>query len=314
MAANGLQPFPPYGNLARAYAEQIRSPRPPLDFRDAEDWRSFIGRLVSEINRVLWPSWDYDTGTWVNEDREKMIALTEADFSILDSFGYEPPALAREVHVTGAVAWVGTHEAFFEDEDATLLGARAPLYASTMPAFMAKGFPRRLDKALSAKVGTASMQVKHSLQRPRAYQVALLMGRSHFQWTTGATSMSPSMSSGHSLQGLLMTAGAVDMALSEGIELPEPTIQGLEQFAVDVGDRRVWAGIHYPSDNIASWIVAAHLGSAVLQHARARSLVVNAVLTRSEVWARLSAAEEDHPVLGEALQAARDALSTLGTE
>lgn len=122
------------------------------------------------------------------------------------------------------------------------------------------------------------------------------------------------MSSGHSLQGLLMTAGAVDMALSEGIELQEPDIQGLEQFAVDVGDRRVWAGIHYPSDNIASWIVAANVGASVLQHARARSFLVNAVLKRSEVWTKLCATAEHHSVLGEALQATRDALSALGSE
>jgi len=33
----------------------------------------------------------------------------------------------------------------------------------------------------------------------------------------------------------------------------------LQQFTVDVGDRRVFAGVHYPSDNLASWFTALNL-------------------------------------------------------
>jgi hypothetical protein len=41
------------------------------------------------------------------------------------------------------------------------------------------------------------------------------------------------------------------------------TAQGADdvfrQFVIDVGDRRVFAGVHYPSDNLASWYVAMRL-------------------------------------------------------
>jgi membrane-associated phospholipid phosphatase len=62
---------------------------------------------------------------------------------------------------------------------------------------------------------------------------------------------SPSAISGHAFQGLMGCLAAY-------LEFPEVTAYraDLVKLAVDIGDRRVLAGIHYPSDNAMSWWVA----------------------------------------------------------
>lgn len=292
----GIEVFPPYGTLARPYAAQILQPRVPDHYTANADWAEFMSDTVAEINAVLWPTWDYSACQWTAPDHERMLALTQADFAVLDTIGFDPPALSRNVLSPDGVAWLTTQEAFFLDEDADDLGVRAPTYTASMQSSFAQGFSERMRSALRAKVGTASMEAKARLQRPRAYQISAMLGL-EFSWTTGASSMSPSMSSGHSLQGLLMTAGAIDMWLEAGNEISDSTIGGLEQFAVDVGDRRVYAGIHYPSDNLASWLIAARLAPHVLRTETAKAFVANAVLERSEVWKLLVAATGSQPVL-----------------
>jgi hypothetical protein len=36
-------------------------------------------------------------------------------------------------------------------------------------------------------------------------------------------------------------------------------LQDMRRFLIDTGDRRVFAGLHYPSDNVGSWFVAMRL-------------------------------------------------------
>ena len=62
----------------------------------------------------------------------------------------------------------------------------------------------------------------------------------------------------------------------------------LLQLAVDIGDRRVFAGIHYPSDAIASWIVVKTLADHVFRNSEVKGLLLEAIKTRSEVYAKLS--------------------------
>lgn len=297
MRKQGLIDFPPYGALARPYAEQINHPRSPGDFPEPGSWESFVDECVDEVAALLWPRWNYASASWIDPNLDAMLALTTADFAIFAELGYSPSPLEAPVNSSEAVAWIGSHKPFFEEEDGAGMGSRAALYSSSMPHALAHEFSLRMDEARRAKVGTASMQVKHQLQRPRAYQVAALLGISDFQWTTGATSMSPSMSSGHCLQGLLMTIGAVDLAIAQGHSFDAGTLEGLEQFAADVGDRRVYAGIHYPSDNIASWMLAALIGDRVLSSEQSRASLRSAVLNRSEVWKRLKTASTEHLVL-----------------
>jgi hypothetical protein len=65
----------------------------------------------------------------------------------------------------------------------------------------------------------------------------------------------------------------------------------LAQYMVDIGDRRVFAGVHYPSDNIASWIMALSLMPEVYADpVRIEGFVRKAIFERSRVFQMISAA------------------------
>jgi hypothetical protein len=57
--------------------------------------------------------------------------------------------------------------------------------------------------------------------------------------------------SGHAAQGLL---GITSAWVQESDEVKNQSSARAMQLAVDFGDRRVMAGVHYPSDNFASWV------------------------------------------------------------
>ena len=59
--------------------------------------------------------------------------------------------------------------------------------------------------------------------------------------------------SGHAFQGLF---GCLNVHLEFGQKMDAREKGDLLNLAVDIGDRRVIAGIHYPSDNAMSWRVA----------------------------------------------------------
>ena len=107
--------------------------------------------------------------------------------------------------------------------------------------------PHLLQLGLHRKVGTFALQIKERLQRPRAYQVALIQGRAGFLHRPAATADTPSMCSGHCLQGSLAGCRVFD---SDARRMTNRSIEILQQFTVDIGDRRVFAGVHYPSDNL----------------------------------------------------------------
>lgn len=304
-----IHSFPPYGALARPYAQQISDPVAPIDFSthggDRDEWLKWIEETVALINSCLWPSWNYREQCWISQSIEMMNDLTLADFSILRGFlesNYLESTLPLSV-----VAWRARHLEFFLDEDQDRIGRRLGEYSSELPASVIP-YDRWIAEIFRTKIGYTSMHLKYHLQRPRAYQVATLVGADWFTWNLGATSMSPSMSSGHALQGLLLAAGTFEGLLQKGVALSSEAKVGLAQFGVDIGDRRVFAGIHYPSDNIASWIAVGRLAKKVFHRRETREFIHFAVTERSEVYKRVAGALSQHPVLIPSLSALDGAL------
>ena len=66
--------------------------------------------------------------------------------------------------------------------------------------------PRIMAWSLGAKAGTAAVQFKTVLQRPRAYQMSFLWGIEDYIYLRAATADSPSICSGHSYEGTMMVA------------------------------------------------------------------------------------------------------------
>jgi hypothetical protein len=298
--------FPPYGQFARVYAESVDPAslapsawRPELPNPDREksflEWRDETVRL---INETLWPSWDEAGLKWVDANFDRMKELTEADFR-----GFEPllaeGALDKRPSTPVSAASIPTHRQYFLDEDTAKLGERYFFYDTTLPSTELDLFLSDLRDTLRQKAGSISIQIKTIVQRPRAYQVAKLMGRTH-HFELAATSMTSSMSSGHCFQGCLAVAGIYAAWLQRGYAPSGEQLVALGQFGVDIGDRRVFAGVHYPSDNLSSWIMDLRLVDEVCPDRRVGRFLAQAIVGQSRVFALLKESRE--AVYGDAIQ------------
>lgn len=123
----------------------------------------------------------------------------------------------------------------------------------------------------------AFFSIKNDFQRPRPWTTAMSFRLDDFVWDKAEswlhTGIHPAFPSGHCFQGILHGVNALnewnlaaksgekdDTEASNSISPPSPdALNALQQYSVDWGDRRVFAGVHYLTDNIASWVLAVQL-------------------------------------------------------
>ncbi|MEM6550286.1 MAG: hypothetical protein AAF713_21490 [Pseudomonadota bacterium] len=144
------------------------------------------------------------------------------------------------------------------------------------------------------RIAPAIFDIKDYLQRPRPYTAAMALGVEGFHWVTANgfthTGVHPSLLSGHCIQGILGGCAVFEALLEDNAEI-EPNLRAMiQQYMVDWGDRRVFAGVHYMTDNIGSWTLARkvipHLFSGADQ---IEALAVDAIVGRSRVFADIVA-------------------------
>lgn len=268
---------------------------PPRDWRGTEPWPQWRGKVVDLIAQALWPRYDRATG-WQGAATTRMLDLTRADFTLLQALrpvhqqqtpigtGTTPHAVLMELEDDGDVT----------DDNGVVLKDRSldktlRLYLTGLadPAavdHLAKTFIR----GLYFKSGSVDLQLKRSFQRPRAYQMAYLMGEDWFTHNHAKSAVSPALISGHCFQGAL--GGVAAHYNSQTLNLPAAATTALQRHTVDVGDRRVFAGVHYPSDNISSWITALLIAPLVCPDGSGGSWLWQSVATHSAVYKALSAA------------------------
>ncbi|MBD2055325.1 hypothetical protein H6F88_04675 [Oculatella sp. FACHB-28] len=290
--------YPPYGQFARIYKESVdpaslapNAWRPALpQFEREQTWLEWRNETIKLINETLWPQWDQTASAWFNPDHNRMHALTTADFELFSTID-GPAVLDQRPDTPVAAASIPTHRQYFVDEDTAKLGDRYFFYDVTLPSQQLDKLPSDLRQALKDKAGSVSIQIKQLLQRPRAYQVAKLIGQEH-RFELAATSMTSSMSSGHCFQGCLAAAGIYEAWLQRGYAPTESQLAALGQFGVDIGDRRVFAGVHYPSDNLSSWIMDLRLLPEVCADKRVSRFVADAITKRSFVYRSIVASRK----------------------
>lgn len=244
---------------------------------DLENWRAAV---TGELASLLWPTFDARTLQWSKPPDER---LNEADFELLH---------ALEGKLTEPISY-GTfemHSRFFkeEDDEAKGLGLNYERYDPNLPQYLVGDLPNILFAGFDRKLGSLHYQIKQSFQRPRAYQLAALRGWNyHGVWAkTGGT---PSFISGHCLEGSIAVCSAFALF---GMAVDAVSLEILKQFCVDIGDRRVFAGVHYPSDNLGSWITAFHVLPHVFDAAiepAVRKFLWDAIDSKSIVFAAIKA-------------------------
>jgi hypothetical protein len=240
--------LPPWGQMDDALWADLM-PLIPLDWRLSDsEWWKWLTALVDDIGSLIWPK--YAPGAWSDATVGRIL---DADFALLKELRHYIGYPIKSVSPT-----IVQHGDFFKEEDDTNIafGSSYKHYDPTLPAQVSECLPTVLTAGIVDKVGSLDLLLKLVFQRPRAYQVAFLQGRKGFTYQSAASANSPSLVSGHCLQASL--AGCTAFAAFRNSMTPD-SIELLKQFTVDVGDRRVFAGVHYPSDNLSSWYTALQL-------------------------------------------------------
>jgi hypothetical protein len=255
-------------------------------------WEEWLDQLTEGIASRLWPK--LVKGKWHGPP---VGPLLDADFQLLDDL--------RDYHglpINGMYpGQVLNSDLFAEEDDNSIdFGTRYERYDPTLAARVLKDLPNMLAAGMADKVGTLDLQLKFFFQRPRAHQIALIQNRERFNYSWARTSNTPSLVSGHCLQASIAGCTAFVALQPEEWDGKKESIAVLKRFTVDIGDRRVFAGVHYPSDNLASWYVAFNLLPRVFRKAEAiaaKDFLWDAINTKSEVFRAIKAhsADESSP-------------------
>ena len=288
-------PLPPWGQMDGTLEESRTDAVIPIDWKPADgspptrrQWDKFIVELTTCIGSTLWPPYTPgDTSAWSTPAVAK---LFEADFKLLHDLRFNLGMPIKSYYPTKFVH----HDFFKEEDDAAIeFGTGYERYDPTLAPTVLKSFTTVLIAGMADKVGTLDLQLKYVFQRPRAHQVAVIQNRSDFEYLQGRTANTPSLVGGHCLQSTIAGCTAY-VAFIEDLDKGHPrSVRTLEHFTVDVGDRRVFAGLHYPSDNLSSWYTALTLVPRVFPKLRdrvlAKEFLWEAISRRSEVFKAIKA-------------------------
>jgi hypothetical protein len=282
--------LPPWGLLEEKLQGDLRQSIVPIDWKPADGgevtlakWDAFIKQLVDGIGSRLWPVYQPGGASWSTSEIGR---LFDADFQLLGDLQFN-----LGMPISGMFPSMTLHNRFFTEEDdgKIAFGTGYDRYDPTVAPLVLSNLPAVMIAGMAGKGGTLDLQLKVKFQRPRPYQVALLQNRNDFSYRGARTGGTPSLVSGHCLQGSIAGCTAF-VAFAKQLSLE--SIEVLKQFTVDIGDRRVFAGIHYPSDNLSSWYTALSLVPLVFDAERgpaARHFLWSAISKYSTVYAAVSA-------------------------
>ena len=266
--------LPPFGqpSLQLAFGDDVR---PVDDWTDGEAaWRSYFDTVRREIADNLWPEYDPAKGEWVGAAAASHEEAAAAELALVVEHILRPGVLQqRPAHAAGdGVHPVPDHLWHYRVEDYArdLISAdeheqrvaRHPIGSiySYDPSIELESLGR-IFSTMYRKYGSL-YELKRFFLRPRPQLAAFLLGVEGFSWQQAHsgvhTGNHPALISGHCAQGLLLTCVMMEEAMEEG-EVRPSRARALKQYAVDFGDRRVFGGVHYITDNIASWAAVLRL-------------------------------------------------------
>lgn len=268
--------FPPYGHMHRGLRAAVSRYPVPVGYQAPsgkplpQAWADKYKALLTRMSDALWPHWDTTIAGapgWQGNAQTGMAALTDADFRLLPALMQliDSPVVQRAAGA-GALASATPHADYFRREDGVpepwpateyLTADDRALLASAATRAGVGPFINRVGFFQQAHCTAPTLPMKDAIQRPRPYQMSSLRGQA-FSYLYGPGAVTSALPSGHAIQGVMSVCGAL-MEVWGALQPTPALLARLAQYAVDVGDRRVMAGVHYPSDNLASWCIALSL-------------------------------------------------------
>lgn len=245
-----IDDFKPYGFMTSAYQGAASLGNTPSAWDKTIGYASWIDARAQDIGDQLWPLWT--PAGWTGAARNTAIDLTIADLELMAG------------PLRNASTWPGremekgpTNDHWFAVEDQLFTqqweGRFQVAFPGVDPQAMYLGFQRGDDLF----AGSISFLLKERLNRPRPHQAAYWLGPTLIpslpNLQGGRSAWSSAAISGHTFQGLMACLAAF---LDQGSKMNGKAVILLQRYAADIADRRVFAGVHYPSDNVMSWWTA----------------------------------------------------------
>jgi len=300
--------FPPYGFMNKDDESAIMNLAKPPAWRGSQaSYDRWFSDSLKTIQDNLWPVFDEKSRTWVGGSTRWMERLTEVDLRLMIQLGTKPEAIDLTVDAPIGLQPLKTHHELFSEEDllVTNWGMSHSTYDKTFTDAQVKNLVAVITGAYGRVVGSSILRMKYLLNRPRPYQMACLLGLEDFTYYEALSADTPSMCHGHCAQGLLLVGAVMERFLLSGTPLSPASWSALEQFAVDIGDRRVLARVHYPSDLLSSWYLVMGMANQVFATPKVKQHLWIAISKRSAMY-RLIAAEQLQPY-GKMLKAIEEA-------
>lgn len=263
-------------------------------------WKTLRDEILAELSAV------FVVPIATTTDPNRWDALNAADWRLMDSFRPGNDWDALELRKVGS----STLGKLFDCEDAVNSEAMVvPISGAQVaaPCGFAASFALLVAGSQSFNCDLADLEnfmyqdstyelengeywllhsLKNGFQRPRPFQIAYDLSYPEFLVKMSPSAQSAALPSGHCMQGLLN-------AITADNRIPSTSIwhkhkNELPVWAAGVADRRVYAGLHYPSDNLASWIAVGHMIAAIFSGdvaARNRALdVAKKSISASICW------------------------------
>jgi len=233
---------------------------------------------LNKVTEFIWPRYDEGGKRWVGKADSKADSLTHHELKIIQKAYLMPDKLILdELPDCPTYHSNFTHKKLFDYEDSkkTKLFDADDRFKTWEVLFLYDIFSEK-QKKFAAKVSDLSPIIKNKvegflwfkrqLQRPRPYQTAHHFSEFDFHVQPANTAMHASAPSGHTFVVCMMACAIYEAWLDQNLEISDSQLAALGYFAMDQGDRRVFAGVHYPSDNVVSWALAVNIIPHIYRH------------------------------------------------
>jgi hypothetical protein len=310
--------LPPYGLMTEGLQKNLNDPPivpadvllPGATMAEREEWwRKFVRDTADVIGGNLWPEWDSATRSWVGASKAGMSDLTRTDLALIRHLKDNVLRVSQPASPLKP-ADCPTHVTFYRFEDDNGWLGKYNLYDTTLGAGTIQTLTDVHEARKWDKHGSSHLQFKVIFQRPRPSQVAFLLQEEPLFALRAISAGSPSMCSGHALQAVLGFGAVIEHILLNGVNLSPKSWHALRQLIVDLGDRRVFAGVHYPSDNLGSWIIAMRLADHVFRVPKVKTHLWAAISRQSEVYDELL----KHSAYAKGIEALKNAAANVEPE
>lgn len=287
--------LPPYGLFSVGLRQYAADPTIMSDWRPGipeedrltsfHDWRNDILRRLSDS---IWPSFDRAQKKWIGQASQWSEAATKRELELVAKHFQGANAQINKMPTLSKSPEFGhSHLEQFRVEDNPDQPAAINLrdYVSDLSEAQFHLARSVVDDAYESNKLPGLFWFKNEFTRPRPYQTAHIYSLYNFENYPALSARHSSFYSGHCLEGIIISATIFDLWQSDSASYSNEQIEALSRFAVDFGDRRVFAGVHYPSDNVGSWVIALNLIPNIFKNsAPVLQFVKNAITNYSVVF------------------------------